>query len=372
VWWSHGTFWATLLGGAGLGAIGGFVAPPAPGSSDRPDLRPAITLILVAAGFSSAFTSAIAVVFLSVLEAAIRDGIVEYAISLRTDLAVEGVSLWLIGTPMAFHLVSLVALFFLLRDEARESDPVRLNATQATAVVFGLLSLGLPVYLLKMVPRVIRPTSMLGVVVIATIAGSLVLGGLYLAVFVYILRRRGGLDLRSPYVTRYLALLFALLSLGLVGWAINLPPFLTLLVGLVVIGVDVLLIRFLHRRPGPPLSGANSLTRRRWTVSQMNGGLGAAIAMIVPAMTTISVGVALVKIATWLVPVLVDSGVSVQVDVESFTLVEFVHGMYLTQARAFLVSFVGALAGVGLPMLIISGIMAATGRPSAWSSEGTE
>jgi hypothetical protein len=369
VWWSHATFWATLLGGAGLGAIGGFVTPPAPGSSDRTEIRPAITLILVAAGFFSAFTSAIAAVFFSVLEAAIHDGIVEYAISLGTDLAVEGVSLWLIGTPMAFYLASLVALFLLLRVEARESDPVRLNAAQATAVVFGLLSLGLPVYLLKMVPRVIRPTSMLGVVVIATIAGSLVLGGLYLAVFVQITRRRGGLDLRSPHIARYAALSFALLSLGLVGWAINLPSLLTLLVGLVVIGVDVLLIRFLRRHPGPPLPGVNPLARRRLTMSQMNGGLGAAIAMVVPAVTTISVGVALAKIGIWLVPVLVDPGVSGQVDVQSFTLVEFVHEVYLTQARAFLISFVGALASVGLPLLIFSGIMAATGRRSALRAE---
>ena len=372
VWWSHGTFWATLLGGAGLGAIGGFVAPPAPESSDRPDLRPAGTLILVAAGFFSAFISAIAVVFLSVLESAIRDGITEYAISLGTDLAVEGVSLWLIGTPMAFYLASLVSLFFLLRVEARESDPVRLNAAQATAVVFGLLSLGLPVYLLMMYPRVIRPMSVLGVAVIATIAGSLVLGGLYLAVLVQILRRRGGLNLRSPHIARYAALFFALLSLGLVGWAINLPPFLTLLVGLVVIGADVVLILFLRRHPGPPLSGASPLARRRWTMSQMNGGLGAAIAMIVPAMTTVSVGVALAKIAIWLVPVLVDSGVSGQVEVPSFTLVEFVHDVYLTQARAFLISVVGALASVGLPMLIISGIMATTGRQSARSAERME
>jgi signal transduction histidine kinase len=372
VWWSHGTFWATLLGGAGLGAIGGFVAPPAPESSDRPDLRPAGALILVAAGFFSAFISVIAVVIFSVLESAIRDGIAEYAISLGTDLAVEGVSLWLIGTPMAFYLASLVALYFLLRVEARENDPVRLNAAQATAVVFGLLSMCLSVYLLIMCPRAIRPLSMLGVAVIAIIAGSLVLGGLYLALFIQVLRRRGGLSLGSPHIARYAALFIALLSLGLVGWAINLPPFLTVLVGLVVIGVDVLLIFFLRRHPGPPLSGASPLARRRWTMSQMNGGLGAAVAMIVPAMTTVSVGVALAKIAIWLVPVLVGSGASGQVDVESFTLVELVRDVYLTQARAFLISLVGALASVGLPMLIISGIMAATGRHSTRSAERLE
>jgi hypothetical protein len=162
------------------------------------------------------------------------------------------------------------------------------------------------------------------------------------------------------------------LSLGLVGWAINLPSFLTLLVGLIVIGADVALILFLRRHPGPPLSGANPLARRRWTMSQMNGGLGAVVAMIVPAMTTISVGVALAKIAIWLVPVVVDSGVSGQVGVPSFTLAEFVHDVYLTQGRAFLVSFVGALASVGLPMLVISGIMAATGRHSARSAKRME
>jgi hypothetical protein len=104
-------------------------------------------------------------------------------------------------------------------------------------------------------------------------------------------------------------------------------------------------------------------------MSQINGGLGAAIAMIVPAMTTISVGVALAKIGIWYVPVLVASGTSGQVGVLSFTLVEFVRSVYLAQARAFLISFVGALASVGLPMLIVSGIMAATGPRSARSAE---
>jgi hypothetical protein len=55
--------------------------------------------------------------------------------------------------------------------------------------------------------------------------------------------------------------------------------------------------------------------------------------------------------------------------VPNYTLVELVRDAYLTQARAFLISFVGAIASVGLLTLIISGIIAIVKRRSAQNAE---
>ena len=101
----------------------------------------------------------------------------------------------------------------------------------------------------------------------------------------------------------------------------------------------------------------------------INGGLGIIVAMIVPLMTTISVFVSTAMIEAKFVPVLGSYDMSEPLSVPGFTLVELVRNAYLTQARAFLISFVGAAVSIGLPMLIISGIITVVKRRATQSTE---
>ncbi|MDY7077702.1 MAG: sensor histidine kinase [Chloroflexota bacterium] len=357
VWWLHGTFWAALMTGAGLGAIGGLLAPPSAEPSGRLNLRLAAIQILATGTMFSALTFVVAVNAFSLLEPAIRDGIVEYGLVLETGLVVEGISFWSISTPMAFYLAALVALYFPLRAEIETRDPARLNLAQVLAATFALVSFGLPALVLIVDPALLRPTSVLGVAVVATIASSLVLGGLYAVLSINAWRQRRAFGTERPRSAQVTGIVGALLSLIVITWAVSLPNFWCILIGLVIIVTDIALILVLRRNPGPPLSNPNTLAWLRLTMAQsISGGVGAVVAMIVPAMTTVSVIIITIVIATRFVPVLASYNPSGQVALDS-ALDAIVHDIYLAQARVFLIALVGAVVGVGLPTLAISGIM---------------
>jgi signal transduction histidine kinase len=368
VWWSHGSFWMALLAGTGLGAIGGLLAPPAAESPDWSDLRPAAIMILTTVALASAFSFIAAVAIFSQLEPAIRSNMAEYSISLETVLPLEGILLWPMGTPTVFYLASLIVLYFPLRAEIK-NDPSRLSGAQVTAAVLGLVSLGVPGYLQIANPGLIRARSALGAAAVATVASSLVLSGLYLATFIKVRQRRRALGLDRPDPVRTVAAIGALLSPVIIGWAISLPPFLGILVGLGIIIADIVLIVVLRRQPKRSPSAAITLARLRLTISRtINGGLASVIAMIVPPMATISVIVSIVMIIVRFVPVLA-SYAQEQSYVPNYTLVELVHAAYLTQARAFLIVIVVAIVNIGLTMLITSGIIAIEKRRSARTTE---
>jgi hypothetical protein len=221
------------------------------------------------------------------------------------------------------------------------------------------------VVVLIMDPALVHPTSAFGVAVVATIAGSLVLGGLYALLSIGVWRQRRALGLERVHVLRIVAAVAALLSVGAIIWAIGLGSFWSILVGIVIIAIDVALIAVLRRNPGSPVSSPSTLAWRRLTMAQaVNGGVGTVVAMIVPAMATISVVIILVVIATGFVPVVASTDVLGHVE-SGFDLVALVRDIYLTQARVFLISFVSAAVGVGLPSLTISGIMMLTRRSLA-------
>lgn len=363
-WLSPGAFWAALLAGTGLGAIGGLLAEPAIEPPDRLDLRLAATMILTAGTLVSTLSFGVAVLIFPLLESTTRNVLVEHGASLETTLPLEGISFWLIGTPMVFYLASLAARYFPLRAEIKTEDPARLNAAQVTAAFFGLVSFGVPGFLQLVNPGLIRPTSVLGAAAVVTVASSLVLGGLYLATFIEARRRWRALGPGRSHPIRIVAALGALLSLGIIVWAAALPPFLSLLAALAAIITDVVLIVILRRQPKQPPFDAIALARLRLAMSQsINGGLGEVVAMIVPPMTAISVIVSMVAITIRFAPVLEQSYVP------DYTLVELVRDAYLTQARVFLVSCVGAIANVGLAMLITSGTIAIVKRRSAQNAE---
>jgi signal transduction histidine kinase len=370
VWWSHGTFWAALLAGTGLGAIGGLLTPPAAEPSDRSDLRLGAKTILTAAALISTLTFCAAVVVFTLLESATRNALVKQGVSLETTLPLEGISLWLIGTPMIFYVASLVAVYLPVRAEIKTEDSTRLNAARITAAVFGFVSFGVPAYLRIVNPDLIRTRSALGVAAIVTVTISLVLGGLYVAAIIQARQRWRALGLDRPHPIRIVAATGALLSLGIIVWAVALPPFFSLLAALVAIIADVVLIIILRRQPRQPPSDTITLARLRLTMSQsINAGLGSVIAMIIPPMASISGAVSIVMITVRSVKVLASRTYTEQPYVPNYTLVELVRDAYLTQARAFLISFVGAITSVGLLTLIISGIIAIVKRRSAQNAE---
>jgi signal transduction histidine kinase len=325
VGWSHAAFWAALLTGTGLGAIGGLLAPPTAGPSRRPDLRLAAQMILTAVVLVSALCVLVAVSRFALLEPTIREGLVVNGLSLETTLPLERVSDWLIGTPLAFYLTSLVGGILLLRAEIKQAeDPVRVAIARATALLLALASFGAPVVLgvigYPLLPR----------------AGTVL--------------PRGWLDITG----------LGHPGPASIGDAIGAPLLLTGLAGSVVMGSLYLAAAAAARRRQRAMASHTTVRAGlRLVLSQSIGaGLGFIIALAVPPMTTISTVVGMGLVTNQLVEVLVGSGSAAQ----EFTLVELVRSVYLNQASGFLTAFVVAVAAVGLLALLVSGITALSER----------
>jgi len=394
VCWSHGTFWAALLAATGLGAIGGLLAPPTTPPARRTEMRMAANTILTAAAIVGALALLGAVARFGLLEPTIRDGLAVNGVTLEETLPLERVSDWTIGTPLLLTVISLIAPYFPLRAEIKRAQaPARLGAARATAALLTLVSLGVPVCLgalgsptLLDGPTVLprgwmdvtglphpSPAPM-GVAVgapllIPGLVISLVMGGLYLAAMAAAYRRQRALDLPASHPTLTVALISALLSLGVIDGAVHLPPLWGLLVGLAIVAVAVVLIIKLLRLPKPSSSDTITLAPLRLAISQsVSAGLGAVIAMVIPPMTVISTVVAMGLITNQLVEVLIGHEFAAQ----EFTLAELVRDVYLAQARAFLIAIVVAAAAVGLLTLIASGIVAIPQQLSDRNAEGTQ
>jgi signal transduction histidine kinase len=423
-WWSHGVFWAALLAGVGLGAIGGFWAPPEAELYEQLPQRLVATPILIASFLFSTLSLIVSVPYFSQIEAFVREGRLEQFISGEltwplADMLVD-ISFWCISTPMVFYLASLIALYFSLRAEAETQDPARLDKVFTRVAILGLASLMMPIYVLLVNPGLIRLVSAVGVVAAVTVTGSLVLGGLYLTTFFQIRQRRRALGLDRSHPIQTVAAISALLSLGLVVWATTLPyassvsvglaviianvvlvvfveiwrqrvpdsgrfyvvqtaavisvllslitvswavslsPLATILVGLVVIVANGVLIVILRRQPKRAPRDTGALPRLRLAVSQsISSGLGVVVAMLVPLMANLGTAVSVAMIPVRWKEVLDSLALSPTLN---YTLIELVRGVYLAQARVFLVSFVAAIALVGLRMLVFSGIMAISKR----------
>lgn len=438
VGWSHGTFWAALLAGSGLGAIGGFFAPPATAPSHRPDLRLTARAILTPAAIVSAFSLLTAIGRFGLLEPTMYDGLAMNAISPDTILPLDRISDWLVGTPMLIHVTLLATLYFLLRSEIMGTkDPTELSIARATAALLALAALGVPVYLgaigYPTLPdgATIKPHGWMDVtglphpspasievaigapLLALMLVSGVVMGGLYLSAIYAVHRRQCALGLSPAHPDRTVAIVGILLNLGIVRWAISVPPFWCILIGLAMAAVAIALIVRLFRLPRQsisyspsyvitminlllspimagwalkslsPLGGvviglvlilanlalAANMFRlskqssshtimlaqlKSMIVQTVHAGLGSAVGMTVPPMTVISTLVGVRLITNRLVEALVGYTHAAQ----EFTLVERVRDVYLMQARACLITFVAAAATVGLLTLIASGIAA--------------
>ena len=320
VWWSHGAFWAALLAGTGLGALGGLLVPPAVRLAERFRLRQQAGVILTAIVLASAASFLAVMTRFAPLEPTLRTALDAHGVSLETTFPLEGVSDWLVGTPLALYLASLCALNLLLRAEIRETeDPVALGVVRAAAALLGLVSFAVPVYAgmvrsLAWQGAASLPPGLMDVLgldhpvavpslaaagalpLVSGLVASLLLGGLYLVAFTAARRRQRALDLAAPRPK-------AVLQLAIARW--------------------------------------------------MDAGLGSVIAIAIPPMTVISMAVSLSMISTKLIEVLAGSAFAR----EEFTLVELVRDVYGNQASAFLTTFMAAAVAVGLLTLVISGFM---------------
>ena len=379
VWWSHGGFWALVLAGTGLGAIGGLLAPPAAVPSRRTNLRLTATTVLTVAAIASALSFLAAVTRFALLEPTIRAGLAINGVSLEAARPLERVSDWLIGTPLLLYVTALVAPYFPLRAEIKKArDPARLNAARATAALLTLVSLGVPVHLgavgspalqgATVLPRgwmdvsgLSHPSPVsIGAAIgarllIPWLVSSLAMGSLYLVAIYAAHRHQQALGLSSPHPVRTIALINVLLSPGALDWAIGLPTLQSMLVGMAIIAIDVAIIVNLSRLPKQPSSYTIALAQLRFAISQsVSAGLGSIIALVIPPMVVVSTIVGMSMGTNQLVEVLVGNEFAAQ----EFTLAELVRNVYLTQARAFLTTFVAAAAIIGILVLVASGITA--------------
>ncbi len=363
-WGVYGAFWAALLAGMGLGAIGGLLAPPTGDAPPRLEPRLAAISILGAGGLFSALTLCASLAVFGLLETAVHRASAEYALELRATLPLPGVTLWPIGTQLVLYLVSLAALYALLRVEARSSDRTRVGAVFPRTVAFSLLTLALPLYLWLVGQDLIPLTPALRVLFVLVAASSLALGGLYLALSVVVYRRRQAMGPyhSSPIRTgpiRIGAVVGVLLGLAALIWAVNSSTLISLVIASVVIGGNLALIVILWRQRKPPAADAADVVHWQMSLSQtISAGLGLMAAIALPLMPFISFLSSGISITVQFPPVLISAYVNGQLSLPEATLAELIHSAYSTQAMAVLPTLVAAAVIVGLLLAIIGGRMA--------------
>jgi hypothetical protein len=300
------------------------------------------------------------VAVLPLLEESVQRTIDAHAILLETTLPPQGVSLWPIGTAAVFYLTPLATLYFLLRGEIAAQDRGKLDAAQATAIVFGLLSFGMASYLLIVSPGLsISLPSALGIVVVVTATVSLAMGGGYLVTLVKVRRRRQTLGfVDHPQPIRIVALISVFWSLGMIIWGASLPLSWGMLVGLAVTAVDAALLAVLRRQPRQPSSDATTLASLRSTLSEItSASLGSVIGVLAPWMITFGSGASILMLIIRSMETLASYDAPDGPSTPDFTLTELVRDAYLTQGRISLIALVGSVATIGLLMVTISGII---------------
>jgi len=358
-WGVYGAFWAALLAGMGLGAIGGLLAPPTGGAPARLGPRQVAISILSAAGLFSALTLCASLPVFGLLETAVLRASAEYALDLRTTLPLAGVTLWPIGTQLVLYVASLAALYVLLRAEARSSDPARFGAVFPRTLGFGLLALAVLPYLWFVGQDGIELTPALRVLFVLMAASSLALGGLYLALSVEVYRRRRAMGPYRGSSIRIAAVAGMLLGLAALIWAVNSSTLISLVIASVVIAGSMALIVVLWRQRKPPSADTADLVHWQLSLLQaISAGLGLVVAVALPLIPLVSILSSGVSIALQFPPVLIGADLNGQLSLPETTLAELIHSAYSTQVMAVLLTLVGASATVGLLLAIIGGRMA--------------
>jgi hypothetical protein len=285
IWWAHGAFWASLLTGASLGAVGGLLAPLALKPPEQPDLWPVARTILTGLVIVSALSFVNTAFIFGLFEPTVHAGLLVNGVSLEATYLIDYASDWLIGTPMLFYITSLISVYVLLRAEIRQSDdPAGLRGVETRAALFGFISFGVPVCLATIsttaaqgtvtmpngwmdVSGLLQPSavsvlsSISPLLLVIGIGGSLTMGGLCFAAMNTANRRQRAAGLCPSPIAQTIAIMSLPLSLGIGAWAMRLSYSHALshqLLGValgagVVVGNIVLMVRLL-RTPQQPSS----------------------------------------------------------------------------------------------------------------------
>jgi hypothetical protein len=335
--------------------------------SNRPNLRQSFIPTLPPAIIVSALCLIIALLVFPQPEAAVYEAAIDSVGFQSMVPPLAGVSFWPTFTPASLYLASLSALWFLLRAEIHSGDAARLGAARGQAASLSLLAVAMPV----MIPIMLRggpaSTPALRVVVVLTIAGSLVLAGLYLGIFAVAQRR--WLSLGKPPVAwiRSVALGGAVMSLAALAWAAAQPSWMSMLSALVIIGSDLILVVVLLRQPSPAPLDADTLAWAQLAMSRTtNGALGSVVALVLPLMAMASVSVSFVTLTLRFPSALLGERILTSVQ-SSLSLARYVRSAYSAQAILVVVTSVAAVVVIGLLMLFVSGRMSlmrrTAGRP---------
>ena len=253
------------------------------------------------------------------------------------------------------QVVSLAWLYYLLSSGGDRDERSQLNSARLTAACGALVAFGLPAFMVLVGYDFVLPKSSLGWVLGLMLLTALVLGCLYVALLLSIRRRWKalGFPLMSPVCLA--ALVSALLSLLIIAWFIDMPPFLTVVVALIVITANAVIGVVLLRQPRRAMIETINLEWLRTIASsQISAALGTALAILLPMMTSIGVTISMFTIVVKPTEALT-SYVSAEVNLPDAILVGMVRSAYLTQGRAFLVSFMVVGALIGLTIVVIGG-----------------
>ncbi len=367
VWAVYGTCWISVMAGLGLGTIGGLLARPGGRIPNRPSLRLPFISVLPTAIATSVLCLIAALIIFPQPETAMYQAAIEAGASHSTVLPLAGVSLWPTCTAAVLYLASLAALWFLLRAEIRSGDAARLCAGRIQAVTLGLLALGIPVLMLFIAREALLTAAGLRAAVLVVAACSLVLGGLFLTIFVEAQRRRRALALPPLRLLHGMAIMGALLSLVALAWAAALPSWLSILSALLVIIADLVLIAVLLRQPSPAPPDGGAMAQAQLAMSRsINGALGSVVALIMPLATIASVLISFLTLSLQFPAALLgDRGLAS--DPSALDVTQYVRTAYATQAILVVVTLVAAIAVVGLLILFVSGRMSLMRRAVARS-----
>lgn len=334
----QGAFWGALLGGAGLGAVGGWLAARRRPATELPDIRRPLTLWLTL----SAILSGLFLFFILLTLNSMGGNAVPPAevliLTWPAFLLYSGQILPL-STALLLYLTASAGLYVLLRHAIRQGTHAALGRAQIMAVLLGSYSLWIVGFVLSQLQILFYFT-----VVWRALLGGLLflcagLGGLYWLSLLEVRRRWRALGLGRMHVPQILATLYLPVSLLLlfIVMSDSLTHF-TVWKFLLVLGGGGVAWVALWRRPLTPLLGPSAASDSRAALDAV--GLGALLAGLTP-----------------IAPYLILASTSF-LWLDSSPDVAFVQQSFLHHAIATGVGLIVGMALVGLSILVLDGIMA--------------
>lgn len=137
----YGAFWLLFVAGAGLGALGGLLAPQVAPAAHRAEPLHAGRSILTAASLGGAVALSIVVTIYWLLEPAAQRAVTENTLALPPGPALSTITFWPFATATLLYLSALTGLYLLLRREVHQADALRLVSIPGQAYFYASVAL---------------------------------------------------------------------------------------------------------------------------------------------------------------------------------------------------------------------------------------